>query len=127
MISVKKTLYKVAEAINALKTDYVTEEGSSGAWRYRKWSSGKVEAWAALTLTSKTPTAWVSPVRYIDDTVTIPSEIFSTTPVVMAMSKTNQLWIVTASATNATTIPVRFATVASSAQTGYVVIYAWTY
>lgn len=127
MISVKKTLYKVAEAINALKTDYVTEEGSSGAWRYRKWSSGKVEAWAALTLTSKTPTAWASPVRYIDDTVTIPSEIFSVTPTVLVMSRTNQLWIVSAGAANATTISMRLATVASSAQTGYVTIYAWTY
>lgn len=35
---------------NAVVTDYVVEEGTSGEWNYRKWNSGRMEAWGLLTL-----------------------------------------------------------------------------
>lgn len=126
MISVKKTLYKVAEAISALKTDYVTEEGSSGSWYYRKWSSGKVEAWAYVSFTSATPTAWASPIRYIDQTFSIPSGIFTSAPNVIGSSNSNQCWVVNAAASSSTAGSMRFSTVATSALTPNVRLYAWT-
>lgn len=30
---------------NALKVDYIVEEGTSGIWTYRKWNSGITEIW----------------------------------------------------------------------------------
>ena len=31
--------------VNAIKADFVVEQGTSGIWEYRKWYSGKVECW----------------------------------------------------------------------------------
>lgn len=42
MLKVKALLTK---ALNALKADYVVEEGTSGIWTYRKWNSGIAECW----------------------------------------------------------------------------------
>nr|DAK64821.1 MAG TPA: hypothetical protein [Caudoviricetes sp.] len=30
---------------NALKVDYIVEEGTAGIWTYRKWNSGIAECW----------------------------------------------------------------------------------
>lgn len=42
MLNVKKTLTKI---LDALKVDYVVEEGAGSNWRYRKWNSGRLEQW----------------------------------------------------------------------------------
>ena len=31
------------------KADYVVEQGTSGIWKYRKWNSGRCEAWASAS------------------------------------------------------------------------------
>lgn len=107
-------------------TDYVTAQGTSGAWKYRKWNSGKVEAWAYISFTSTTPAVWASPIRYIDKTFTIPSGIFASAPRMTGSSNSNQYWAVDVSASSSTAGSVRFCTVASSALTPYIQIYAWT-
>lgn len=111
---------------NVADADYVTAQGTSGAWKYRKWNSGKVEAWAYISFTSTTPAVWVSPIRYIDKTFTIPSGIFASAPRMTGSSNSNQYWAVDLFASSSTAGSVRFCTVASSALTPYIQIYAWT-
>lgn len=68
--------------------DFVTAQGSTTggtgntSWRYRKWKSGRIEAWAEISLGKVSPvsTAWSAPIYYIDKTITIPSGIFSAEP-----------------------------------------------
>ena len=36
--------------------DYITEEGTSGIWNYRKWNSGKAEMWGRSTATRSSAT-----------------------------------------------------------------------
>ena len=38
--------------------DVVVEEGSSGIWSYRKWSSGVAECWCTKDITANITTAW---------------------------------------------------------------------
>ena len=62
MLDVKTLLTKVLEA---LKVDYVVEEGTSTAWTYRKWNSGIAEAWyrgnyGTVTLSTQLSTDIVS-------------------------------------------------------------------
>lgn len=48
----------LSEKLDAsLLADYVIEQGTSGNWRYRKWNSGKIEAWAKITFTYGATTA----------------------------------------------------------------------
>lgn len=59
MLDLKALLSKI---LDALKVDYVVEEGSSGGWvYYRKWKSGKAELWGyfSATYTSYATNAWV--------------------------------------------------------------------
>ena len=103
----------------------VYTEGTSGSWKYRKWSSGKIEAWCSdLELASATPSTWVSPVRYTDTTITIPSGIFSSAPSVQVTSTDNQWGVFSAKASSATSISTRFITCATSASTPNVNVYA---
>lgn len=38
--------------------DYVMEQGTSGAWTYRKWASGVAECWANITQTVTPGQSW---------------------------------------------------------------------
>lgn len=60
--------------------DYITEEGTSGSWHYRKWSSGLQEAWFSGSITftsaSSTVSGWqrstvnvALPLTFADDAV----------------------------------------------------------
>lgn len=58
MLNVKKLLGMI---LNAIKTDYVIDEGTSGSWEYRKWNSGRYECWKrAVGQADATYTAWGS-------------------------------------------------------------------
>ena len=109
------------------EADYVTHRGTSGAWAYRKWKNGKVEAWATITLASATPSAWSSPVRIIDQNDNaIPSGIFSSAPNMIASAAGNQYWMGGIWATASTKYNVRICTCATAAQAPVIKIYAWT-
>lgn len=111
------------EVLPSQSVDYVVEQDTSGGWTYRKWASGKLEAWAmSLNLGSKTPTTWVSPLRYNDSTVNYPTTLFNVEPSVIATSEGNQWWVVRADV-QTSNIALRLATVASSAQTAVVSFY----
>ena len=121
MIDIKILLTKI---LTALKVDYIVEQGIDSGWKYRKWNSGKVEAWYSYVGGSANYAVWVSPVRYRDITITIPSGIFTEKPsVVVATSDSNQLWVALCAATSETSISARFATVASAAITTTVSMY----
>ena len=40
--------------------DFVTEEGTSGDWYYRRWYSGRAECWASVSVTAAASTVWGS-------------------------------------------------------------------
>lgn len=60
--------------------DYVIEEGTSGNWKYRKWNSGKIEAWGSYSFSAKQGTSWAAGLYYTDETISFPAGIFTAAP-----------------------------------------------
>ena len=97
--------------------DFVIKYGSLSNWVYRKWKSGRVEAWCTQSLGNKTGTAWVSPFMYTNATLSIPSGIFSSTPPYVTLQSQNSQWIIWGSwGTSSTGIGFRAVTLAATAQ-----------
>lgn len=97
--------------------DYVVDHGTSGVWTYRKWNSGKIEAFASNNWGGIAGSVWVAPIYYRDLTLSIPSGIFPSTPTkVYATGSTNQWSIWGAWATSATQISLRCTTCATGGQ-----------
>lgn len=72
----------------------VKETGTSGSWKWRKWSDNKVEAWANTTASERTGSVWGS-MYYSDISVSIPDGIFESTPTrAYAVSGNSQWWVV---------------------------------
>lgn len=55
--------------------DFVTSQGTSGIWTYRKWKSGIAECWCQYSFTTAISTAWG--VLYESGAVTLPSFPFT--------------------------------------------------
>lgn len=55
--------------------DFVTAQGTSGMWSYRKWKSGIAECWCQYSFTAAITTAWG--VLYESGAVTLPSFPFT--------------------------------------------------
>ena len=134
MLSVKRVLTKVLSYLKGVDNhikevgDFVTSQGWSGSWYYRKWESGKVEAWTTATATASTWAVWASPIRYRDIAVSIPSGIFTAIPTIVASSgPTTQSWVVNANASSMTNINMRLATVTSTSISPYARLYAIQY
>lgn len=73
-----------AEKAHADPEDYVTEEGTSGNWTYRKWNSGKAECWQLFSAGSKAMTSQDGSAYYAAQTTyNFPTSFFKsgTTPV----------------------------------------------
>ena len=45
---------------DALKVDYIIEQGTSVGWAYRKWNSGVSECWAHFGTTSTNNGSWTT-------------------------------------------------------------------
>lgn len=104
--------------------DHVTSYGTSDVWTYRKWASGRIEAWCAYSGSATSTTVWASPIRYKDLTITIPSGIFSASPgKVYATSANNQVWVISAAGASTTSISVRIATLSTGNITPNIKIY----
>lgn len=108
--------------------DYVIEQDSDGDWRYRKWHSGRVEAWFNTSVTMSATTAQGNLYRR-SATLSIPSGIFTITPGVIAGSQQSDNTIVSvkASASSPTSIAITDyrTNQNSSTQARAVRIYAW--
>lgn len=117
-------LYNILNSLTGRK--YITEQGTTSGWEYRKWSDGSVEAWARnVGLGTHTGTVWASPIRYVDFTGAIPSGLFTSAPNLIVVSSGRQWWINSANATSSTAWSVRICTLASTAQAAAVNIYAY--
>lgn len=127
MLDTKKL---IAKMLNALKVDYVVEEGTVGAdARYRKWNSGKAEFWYHKTVTGITTAVWTTPIYYQDSTVfgNIWNGVFNTAPKsVFASSNYSQVISIIPNAYNANGITsLRFLTVGQKSKvSGAISIYA---
>lgn len=108
--------------------DRVIETGTSGSWAYRKWNSGKVEAWRTVTVTASATTQ-VGSVYRSTATVDLPSGLFNSTPhLITSMDAVgSNIFQVQATATSATSISVRIWRVNASSSTYGVdtSFYAW--
>lgn len=113
------------DVLYALGESYIENEVSAGdVWTYRKWNNGTVEAWASLSLGPRTGNVWVSPIRYVDLTVDIPSGIFTEAPTVVGVSSSSQWWVNSINASSATRINTRILTLAQTAQNAGLNVYA---
>ena len=65
-------------------TNTVTEEGTSGDWTYRKWASGKAEAWGTLSASSAKFTATGSVYYRSLTSQAFPTSLFNAAPRVTA-------------------------------------------
>lgn len=105
----------VPEAVAQAKTetlaalgDYVIEEGTRGNWKYRKWNNGKIEAWGSYTFSAKQGTAWTGGLYYSDETVSIPSGIFTAAPRKYVTSNSSQWSPYSAWGSGTTSMTIRF-------------------
>lgn len=134
MLDLKKLLTKILQKLKAHDVDYITGEaayaGGTGntSWRYRKWASGRIEAWAEVSLGSNTGTVWTSPIHYVEKTITFPSGLFSSAPSNIFLSGGGSQWTpVGAWNITATGFTCRFIKPSSSAQNLWVRVYAIKY
>lgn len=66
-------------------TDFVTEQGTSGIWRYRKWKSGTAECWALTSSTNYSITSGYGNGYYANlPAVSFPSGLFNAAPSLQA-------------------------------------------
>lgn len=107
---------------NTVPVDYITEQGTSGIWQYRKWNSGVSECWGKTSRTIPAgESGWT---RWPDDStgdytaieglvtnsVTYPSGLFIATPVFeCTLSATGGVWLETSSEGSATGTPTIYA------------------
>ena len=110
--------------------DWVTEQGTNGAWKYRKWYSGKVEAWyhwslGDVDITTASPS--YGGYRSLEITTTIPSGIFTAAPFVVAAKTYSQGgWLANIQGKSATQIGVLYGSGASATIHNQTIdVYAW--
>jgi len=114
----------------ATLVDYVTEQASSGDWRYRKWHSGKIEAWYEGTFSTAASTTARGSLYYSTWTLTIPSAIgFTVAPNTLIGNTGDSTTViaVNGSATSATAMSGKVWRYASSSSALSITarIYAW--
>ena len=87
MLDLKAWIDKVT---NALKADYVVEQGTSGIWTYRKWNSGVAECWGKTTGNWSVNTSSAAYGGYRSTNISIPTFPFTFTanPTLVVMCNT---------------------------------------
>ena len=69
------------------QVDFVVEQGTSGSWAYRKWKSGRAEAWITSELSfSATPSSLMGG-YYANTSIGFPGEVFNHSPNCIAMGR----------------------------------------
>jgi phage minor structural protein len=77
-LGITQALDKMSDGI-VMPDDYVTDIGTDSPWTYRKWNSGRIEAWRTGTVSVGSNTASGQLYRG-DFTASIPAGIFTATP-----------------------------------------------
>ena len=129
-------LYKRAKSsfISDIKggfTDYVTDQGTSGSWRYRKWNSGKIEAWYEGTVSSGTTHTQIGSVYRGTWSLSIPTAIgFSSVPKLIIGNNNDATHVISINGKASSTTQISGyyfrPNSNSSSITLYPSIYAWT-
>lgn len=71
----------IDNTLSPLKTDYVTEYGTSGIWSWRKWASGFAECWGNTAVKAYTVnTAYANGYYSEREYVSFPNKFFVSTP-----------------------------------------------
>lgn len=71
----------IQDISSKLGVDYIVEQGASGIWTYRKWSSGIVECWGAQSYSNiAVDTAWGSVYESAGQKLAFPSGLFTAAP-----------------------------------------------
>ena len=103
--------------VQPLYNDYIIEEGTSGIWTYRKWSSGISECWGSkpcsLSMSTLGSQYGIGGLFYNSTTgsneeVTFPSNLFTAAPVVTATCNTGTNTMVSMNDISATHCLPRF-------------------
>lgn len=69
------------------QVDFVVEQGTSGSWAYRKWKSGRAEAWTTSELSfSATPSSLIGG-YYANTSIGLPGDVFNNSPNCIAMGR----------------------------------------
>lgn len=111
---------------NVSDADYITSQSAASGWYYRKWKSGRVEAWGILTFSARAGSAWGS-FYYSDIDVSIPSGIFSEAPIRAYATGSNfQWWCLGVTISSATACKVRMVKPVSSSQAGGIYLYLFS-
>lgn len=114
--------------------DMIVEQGTSGNWRYRKWSSGFIEAWYESTATASATTAVNISSRTVSYrstwSTTIPSAIgFTSTPkIIISLGSSSDIRMSINGAASSTTAISGYCWRSSSSTSTYDItprIYAW--
>ena len=110
--------------------DYIVEQGwdNTHLWYYRKWNSGRAEAWFSNLYNTAISSAWGS-VYYAKlwDSLNYPSGLFKNPPEVQATSNDSETWITIKSGDNIASTGNAFLicpVTKTSAYYAYVSIYA---
>lgn len=110
--------------------DWIIDQGTSGSWKYRKWHSGKVEAWTrwvvgTVAITTASPS--YGGYRSGELTCPIPSGIFTTAPFTVGSKTYSQGgWLAHIRSASATSITAYMSCATSMTITNQTIdIYAW--
>lgn len=76
MLNIKKLL---AQMLNAVKVDFLVEQGTDGIWAYRKWNSGIAECWGFKTV-SGSFSEWGEWYTFSTAGEDYPTDLFNTAP-----------------------------------------------
>lgn len=91
--------------------DSIVEEGTDGSWNYRKWSSGRMEAWGTISLTVTEKTALsISSMTHVTAECKFPSGMLSSGIEYCSLCPKNWYIISAMASTSSTTLWGRFAT-----------------
>ena len=106
--------------------DYVTEQGTSGDWTYRKWNSGTAECWRTIT-DNRPSTAFsaTGSVYYRNVTgISFPSNLFTARPKVVVNADFGNVGSASATAVSATGFTITELSAVSTARAVTLDIYA---
>lgn len=93
--------------IPSLTVDYIVEQGTSGIWTYRKWSSGIAECWGDYAINNVSAGATFSPlvVRTFSGYISLPTSLFTSAPQAFASGQWgSQYSIVSVNSTSTTEV-----------------------
>lgn len=120
------------EVLPSVAVDYVAEQGTKDGWKYRKWNSGRIEAWVSKSVGSIAVTnggaTTYGGYRSNEQTIAIPSGIFTSTPNVIGNKAAFQGATIYGLRANSTTQISYFlggCTASATVSSQVINIYAW--